>query len=83
MALARYWVSIPFLLECGAIFVQGVKEEKMDQPKMVWVGSVQSMHPLKSIKKGSPAACKLGAHFYPKPLDAGIVSRSVAKPVSD
>jgi hypothetical protein len=39
MALVRYCVSIPFLLEYGAIFVQGVKEEKMDQPKMVWVGA--------------------------------------------
>ena len=77
MALSRYRVGIPLLLECGAILIQRIKEEEMHQPKMVGVGAIQSMHSLEPIEECSPASCKLGAHFYPKPLNSGIMSRAV------
>lgn len=69
-------MSVPYILESMAVFIDGGEEEAMEEPEMCSVTTVQVVQCLKTQKKGAPSTSELRSHFYPQSLDSCIAGRA-------
>lgn len=79
MRVTRDGVTVPFPLECGAIGVDAVEKQKVEEPKVFRLVGIEVVAPFESREKGAPSNGKLGPHFHPHALYTCVPSRAMLR----